>query len=93
MAKIRDFKKCVENCDLYDLKSTGAYFTWNNKQEGDDKVLSKIDRVLVNSGWLTLLPASTVHYTEEGLYDLCAAIISWEKGDNKKKKQFKYFNM
>ncbi|XP_019260386.1 PREDICTED: uncharacterized protein LOC109238392 [Nicotiana attenuata] len=93
VTEIRDFKSCVETCDLHDLKSTGAYFTWNNKQEGEDKVMSKIDRVLVNSDWVTNLPASTVHYIEEGLYDHCPAIISWEKGGNKKEKQFKYFNI
>ncbi|XP_019266559.1 PREDICTED: uncharacterized protein LOC109243992 [Nicotiana attenuata] len=37
MAEIRDFKKYVEECELKNLKSTGAFFTWTNKQSGGDK--------------------------------------------------------
>ncbi|XP_070042873.1 uncharacterized protein [Nicotiana tomentosiformis] len=67
MADIRDFKKCVEDCSLLDLKSTGAFFTWTNKQSGGDIVLSRIDRVMVNAGRGLNLPASVVHYRNEGL--------------------------
>ncbi|XP_019232984.1 PREDICTED: uncharacterized protein LOC109213626 [Nicotiana attenuata] len=93
MAEIRDFKRCIEECELQDLKSTGAFFTWTNKQIGGDKVLSRIDRVLVNEDWNMQLPVSNVHYRNEGLFDHCPAIISWERGNTGQKKMFKYYNM
>lgn len=49
VAEIKDIKHCMEACELHDLRSTGSFFTWNNKQEGNDRVLSKIDRVVINS--------------------------------------------
>lgn len=61
MAKIRDFKNYVGSCGLQDLDSTGAYYTWNNKQPGENRVYSKIDRVLVNEDRRSMLPASKVH--------------------------------
>ncbi|XP_074300467.1 uncharacterized protein LOC141631738 [Silene latifolia] len=47
-AEVKGFQNCVDVCGLYDLVSTGAYFTWNNKQKGDARVFSRIDRVLAN---------------------------------------------
>ncbi|KAH0645162.1 hypothetical protein KY284_033046 [Solanum tuberosum] len=40
------------------MKSSGAFFTWNNKTDGTDRVQSKIDRVLINTEWLTQMPAA-----------------------------------
>lgn len=45
VAEIRDFKYCVEICQLQDLKSSGSYYTWTNKQQGEERVVSKIDSV------------------------------------------------
>lgn len=43
LAELRDFRNCVVECEFQDLKSSGSFFTWNNKQRGDDRVWSKID--------------------------------------------------
>ncbi|XP_060190365.1 uncharacterized protein LOC132619488 [Lycium barbarum] len=93
LAELKDFRKCVKDMGLKDLKSSGAYFTWNNIQRVEDKVMSRIDRVLINNGWITKLPASKVHYKNEGAFDHCPGIISWEDGNSHGKRQFKYFNM
>ncbi|XP_060189094.1 uncharacterized protein LOC132618052 [Lycium barbarum] len=93
LAEIREFTECVDRCGLQDLKSSVSYYTWSNKQKGDDRVYSKIDRVLVNTDWITLLPTSRVHFLNEGLFDHCPAIISWEDGNKGVVRQFKYFNM
>ncbi|XP_019248329.1 PREDICTED: uncharacterized protein LOC109227585 [Nicotiana attenuata] len=93
MAEIRDFKKYVEDCSLMDLKFTRAFFTWTNKQSGGDRVLSRIDRVMVNNEWGLNLPASVVNYRNEGLFNHYPVIISWDKGSQPKNKMFRYFNM
>lgn len=46
--ELAPLKNCMANCELHDLKSTGRFFTWSNKQEGASRVLSKIDRVMGN---------------------------------------------
>ncbi|XP_062076011.1 uncharacterized protein LOC133780155 [Humulus lupulus] len=47
-----DFKDYVEHCHLEDVKYRGNYYTWSNKQQGDNRIYSKIDRVLANQKWL-----------------------------------------
>ncbi|XP_070018166.1 uncharacterized protein [Nicotiana sylvestris] len=49
MVETREFRQCIEVCGLKELRSSGAFFTWNNKQGGDSRVYSMIDRVLVNT--------------------------------------------
>ncbi|KAK6776351.1 hypothetical protein RDI58_027352 [Solanum bulbocastanum] len=93
MAKIREFRNCVGSYGLQDLKSTRAFFTWCNKQIRKSRVYNKIDRVLVNLDWDTMLPTSEIHYMNEGLYNHCPAIIRWEGAKQTRRKQFKYFNM
>ena len=44
--EIEDFRLCVEECDILDIKMAGNFYTWNNKQEGSNRVFSKIDRVM-----------------------------------------------
>lgn len=46
-----NFRRCAEACKLEDLKYTGIFFTWSNKQQAEDRVYAKLDRVLVNSLW------------------------------------------
>ena len=42
------FWRCVQACGFEDVKYSGCRYTWTNKQEGDDRIYSKIDRVLAN---------------------------------------------
>lgn len=59
LAEVHYFRQCVDSCDLQDLKATGPFFTWTNKQLGVNRVCSKIDRVLIHSIWLDSMPDST----------------------------------
>ncbi|XP_016452665.2 uncharacterized protein LOC107777186 [Nicotiana tabacum] len=93
MAEIRDFRQWVDTCCFQELKSTGAFYTWNNKQSEDDRVMSRIDKVLVNMEWMTQLPTLVVHYMTEGLMDHSPAIINWENENQRNNRPFKYFNM
>ncbi|XP_059283230.1 uncharacterized protein LOC132036850 [Lycium ferocissimum] len=92
MAEIRDMRQCMEECELSELKSSGAYFTWCNKHSADKKVFSRIDRVVTNNDWVIDLPDSEVHFMNLGLYDHSPRIIQWE-GGTKQRQPFRYFNM
>ncbi|KAL2943982.1 Glycogen phosphorylase [Bienertia sinuspersici] len=35
---------CMHGCGLEDMKASGRFYTWSNKQEGTNRVFSKIDR-------------------------------------------------
>ncbi|XP_016440508.2 uncharacterized protein LOC107766271 [Nicotiana tabacum] len=79
MVETREFRQCIKVCGLKELRSSGAFFTWNNKQGGDSRVYSMIDRVGA--------------FMNEGIYDHCPTIINWEGRNAGGKRQFKYFNM
>ncbi|XP_074301354.1 uncharacterized protein LOC141632737 [Silene latifolia] len=40
-AEVKEFQRCVDSCELYDLVTTGAYYTWNNKDNGRKKTSFK----------------------------------------------------
>lgn len=42
------FNKCLSECSLDDIKSSGATFTWSNEKEGLNHNLCKSDRHLCN---------------------------------------------
>ncbi|XP_062080013.1 uncharacterized protein LOC133784752 [Humulus lupulus] len=63
------FQNCVQYCGLEDVKFSGSFFTWNNKQEGKARVYAKIDRVLANDHWRELFEAAEVSFLLEGDFD------------------------
>lgn len=92
-SELADFKRCMEDCDLTELVSTGAKFTWSNNQHGEDRVYSKLDRCLINDSWLDLLPNSFVHYPTVLCSDHSPGIISLDQNVSKGKKSFLFFDM
>lgn len=49
-AEVTPFRDSME-CGLVDMKYTGRFYTWNNKQKDEDRVMSKLDRVVVIGEW------------------------------------------
>ncbi|KAK9750638.1 hypothetical protein RND81_02G209900 [Saponaria officinalis] len=92
-AEIRDFQQCLDSVDLLDAKLTGSFFTWNNKQEGEARVFSRIDRVVVNSQWYDMFPDSYGHFLPEGLFDHCPCVVQLFPDQSNSPRSFKYFNM
>jgi len=60
--KIKDFKACLEDCELTEIKYTGAYYTWTNRT-----MWSGIDRAVANSYWYTVMEYTHVKCVGEGL--------------------------
>ncbi|XP_074274081.1 uncharacterized protein LOC141597513 [Silene latifolia] len=87
------FQSTVNNCDLHDMKTTGAFFTWNNKQPSATRVFSRIDRVLINGDWLNLWPDWVAHFQPEGEFDHCPCVVFCGEMPKGKKRPFKFFNM
>lgn len=47
-----EFCQCLIDIIMEELITRGCWFTWSNRRGGCGDNLSKIDRVVVNSGWL-----------------------------------------
>ncbi|XP_048496302.1 uncharacterized protein LOC125495583 [Beta vulgaris subsp. vulgaris] len=84
------FRMCVAKCGVVDLPSMGCYFTWNNKQQGEGRVFSKIDRVMGNARWMDRFSAMEVVFLLEGLFDH-SPVIMRSHDEIKGNAPFKYF--
>lgn len=49
-----EFRDCVTDLSLNDLRATGCYFTWVNIRSGRDAIAAKLDRALANREWVNL---------------------------------------
>ncbi|XP_074290877.1 uncharacterized protein LOC141617593 [Silene latifolia] len=92
-AEIRPMVNAMFDCNLYDMKGDGTFFTWNNKHESGDKIYSRIDCVFINDSWLDSFPDSCATFLPEGLFDHCPCLINLYVVVDRKKAPFKYFNM
>ncbi|XP_062113350.1 uncharacterized protein LOC133824482 [Humulus lupulus] len=87
------FQDCLSFCYLEDLKFSGCFYTWNNKQKAEEKIYSKIDRALVNSQWTDYFPNSEVVFLLEGLFDHSPVLVHFYLEFAMEKKPFRYFQI
>ncbi|XP_056698475.1 uncharacterized protein [Spinacia oleracea] len=92
-SELQDFHNCVNRCGLEDVKSSGNFFTWNNKQQGDHRVFCKLDRVMTSQLWQNKYPNTEVCFKNEGYFDHCPGIILMYPQFVVGKKPFKFFPM
>lgn len=53
--EVENCRACMKSCELADIKQAGRFFTLSYKQDGECRVFSKIDRVMVNEQVMELL--------------------------------------
>ncbi|XP_074301131.1 uncharacterized protein LOC141632485 [Silene latifolia] len=88
-AEMAPMRNMMSDCNLFELKMKGSYYTWNNKHEAATRVYSRLDRVIVNDDWLLSFPESVAHFLPEGLFDHCPCIITMADTYVRKKPSFK----
>ena len=91
--ELMDFRACVQHCDMEDIKFAGNFYTWSNKQSGDARVFSKLDRVMANGDWRSYYHTAEVCFLNEGTFDHCPAVINVHKEAASGRKPFRYFHM
>ncbi|XP_056687882.1 uncharacterized protein [Spinacia oleracea] len=90
---IVDISNCIHNCGMEDIKSVGNFLTWNNKQQGTNRVFSKIDRFMANQAWQGIFPAAEVCFMPEGHFDHSSSLLTVYPRSDEGRKPFKYFTM
>ena len=90
--EIEDMKTCMAHCHMMEVKVCGQFFTWNNKQEGSDRVFCKLDRVLENEGWINAWPHTEVTVLPEGEFDHCPLVVRSFVNESRKK-PLRFFNI
>ncbi|XP_074288440.1 uncharacterized protein LOC141613594 [Silene latifolia] len=61
--------------NLEETHSFGCGYTWTNKRDVDERIWSKLDRVLVNPGWLAAYPNTQVTILPSGISDHSPLLI------------------
>ncbi|XP_060972246.1 uncharacterized protein LOC115717681 [Cannabis sativa] len=88
-----DFIRCMQQCQLEDVKATDCFYTCSDKQQGKDRIFSKRNRILANQHLFDHYPNAEELFINEGIFDHTPGILSlyprWTSG----KKHFKYFRM
>ncbi|XP_062094142.1 uncharacterized protein LOC133800206 [Humulus lupulus] len=90
--EILDSNAWLAHSQLASLKRIGSNFTWSNKQDGGDRVYSKIDHVFINEDWIDALPYSIADFQWDAHLDHCYCLIKTLKLGNLGIKPFRFFN-
>ena len=88
-----EFRNCVEQCGLEDIQYSGNRYTWNNKQLGEERICSKIDRIMANEEWKSNFENAEAVFFKEGYFDHSPAVLFCSPKMITGKKVFKYFEM
>ncbi|XP_020251079.1 uncharacterized protein LOC109828510, partial [Asparagus officinalis] len=89
----RDFSNCIADCHLNHMKTLGCFYTWNNKQEVETRVWSRLDRALINDQWISAYNSSYAEYLLPQFSDHSPGLISIYEDCLQGKKPFKFFKM
>ncbi|XP_074303842.1 uncharacterized protein LOC141638339 [Silene latifolia] len=92
LAEMEPFRKCVAECEVIDITAVGSMFTWNNKQQSEERIYSRLDRFLINKAWCDKFPDMYAHFMPEGMMDHTPCIVKSSK-IMQGNRSFKYFNM
>ncbi|XP_074300815.1 uncharacterized protein LOC141632139 [Silene latifolia] len=92
-AEIDAFQGCLTSCGLVDSPAMGSFFTWNNKQEVNARVYSRLDRFLINSDWSCSMSDNYAHFLPEGYFDHTPCILKKAGQLLATNRPFKYFQM
>lgn len=78
---------------MEDINSSCNFFTWNNKQHGEARVFSKLDRMLANTTWVDEHDTSEVNFQDEGDFDHTPALLTVYPKSTNGGKPFRYFTI
>lgn len=71
---MRYFQEAIIDCMVTDLLYIGVFFIWWNKRV-EDSIGKKLDRVLVNSEWLSYYFQVFVQFDVGGVFDYVRCVI------------------
>ncbi|XP_075086069.1 uncharacterized protein LOC142168813 [Nicotiana tabacum] len=93
LAELRDFTEYCNTLLLNEIPWKGEYYTWTNKQRGDDRVCSRIDRSITNDEWMLQYGHLTAVYGEPFISDHTPILIPMREAGRNIKVPFRFFNV
>ncbi|XP_019263542.1 PREDICTED: uncharacterized protein LOC109241272 [Nicotiana attenuata] len=93
ISEMVDFSDCIHNLFLNEVAWKGEYYTWSNKQQGDDRILSRIDRVFGNDLWISNWGYVCTEYDVPLIYDHSPMLLNIKSIRSTIKPPFRFFNV
>jgi hypothetical protein len=87
-----DFRKCVDQIEMYDVKGVGLHYTWSQKPKAGTGVLKKLDRIMANNSFIDLYPAASALFQSYRVSDHCPCVLRIPIVGRSKPKPFKFPN-
>src|SRR4051812_8384616 len=84
---IQDF---INKTNLLELRSSTPGWTWHNMSIGSSRIYAKLDRILCNTHWLTLMPSSYYEALSHLTSDHKPLLLHLTKPPSGTSKPFKY---
>ncbi|KAL2905400.1 LINE-1 retrotransposable element ORF2 protein [Bienertia sinuspersici] len=91
--EMESMRNCIGICNIQDIPYSGHFYTWSNKQMAEDRVWSKLDRIMANDEWLEAYHHANAIFLTEGCSDHCPGLIRMNFDVGMGRKPFKYFKM
>ncbi|KAJ9536622.1 hypothetical protein OSB04_un000171 [Centaurea solstitialis] len=90
---MEDFYHCVEDVELFDIRYSGIQFTWIQKPKGDEGLLRKLDRIMVNTHFLQCFADSSAQFLPHGVSDHSCGILDIPSVSRKVTRGFRVDNL
>ena len=88
---MKEFIKARRIISIFDHAYSEPLFTWSNKQY-ESFIARKLDKTLVNGGWIVKYAHSTVDFMALEILDHCPVVIGFQQNVVNPPKPFKFFN-
>jgi hypothetical protein len=75
-SRIREFRNCLNVCNMIDLGFSGPKFTWSNCHDMNFLIMERLDRVLANPDWWILFPEASVTHLTRTHSDHCPVLLT-----------------
>ncbi|XP_070056507.1 uncharacterized protein [Nicotiana tomentosiformis] len=93
LAEIHDFTKCVQELGINELACEGDYYTWSNKQDGMDRLWSRINRMFGNYEWMMQWGHITTVYDVTFISDHNPMSLKFTVDQGNRRIPSKFFNI
>ncbi|XP_069155672.1 uncharacterized protein [Solanum lycopersicum] len=90
---IRDFEECVKDMGITEVQWKGNYYTWSNKQIGNARIASRIDRASGNDTWMDKWGHAAMEYGNLGVSDHSPMHLLLHQSYHQIRVSFKFFNV
>ncbi|EFH39999.1 hypothetical protein ARALYDRAFT_917454 [Arabidopsis lyrata subsp. lyrata] len=77
-----EFRDCLDQMDLFDLRFQGPLFTWSHNQPSAP-IAKKLDRILIYHHWLSLFPNSIATFLLFCPLTMLPALLTWHTNSQK----------